>query len=134
MPFEIDNTIFEDVIKTINDYYSSIKPFDTYIQGLEKDTCIIWLRMINNEFIDKICYDINHILMEKYNIGLHEYDLDYKFHTTLFIDDDIEKIDKAFDLIKDTNTPTKLLVNRFVIGTSETGDFGTYFIYKTIEL
>ena len=63
----------------------------------------------------------------------HEYDLDFMFHTTLFMDDDTEKVAKAYEKVKDISVPDKLVASRFVIGTSESGDLGTYKIHKTIE-
>ncbi len=134
MSFPIKIAEKEAIIKTISDYYGSIEPFEVQIKGIEKDEEIIWIRMQENERLSKISYDLNHILQEKYQIGLHEYDLDYKFHTTLFMDDNREKIDLAFEKIKSCCLPQKLYANTFVIGVSNSGDLGTYSIYKTIIL
>ena len=65
-------------------------------------------------------------------IPLHEYDLDFIVHTTLFMDDDKEKINIARQLLGDLNLPETLVANTFVIGTSETGENGTYRVFKTI--
>ena len=71
-------------------------------------------------------------VLEKYNIPLHEYDLDYKFHTTLFMDDDWEKVKQAYRKIRHMKLPARLTAERFVIGVSASGALGTYRIYKTI--
>jgi hypothetical protein len=74
------------------------------------------------------------MLKDKYGIPLHEYDLDFIFHTTLFMDGDKEKINAAHTLLGDLNLPETLEANTFVIGKSETGENGTYRVYKTVEV
>lgn len=131
--FKIDDNIFDDVLKTISDYYNQIDPFDIEVEGIEKHTQIIWIKVKRNKEIDKIHDDLNTMLLNKYNIGLHEYDLDYKFHSTLFMDSDKELLQKAGDLLGEVELPKKLRINTFLIGTSDTGQLGTYYVYKEFE-
>ena len=49
------------------------------------------------------------------------------------MDDDTEKINEAHGLLGDVYLPESLIANTFVIGNSETGENGTYRIYKTIK-
>lgn len=131
--FQIDKSLFEKVIATINDYYLSIRPFEICIDKLEKYDNIIWIRMHRNEELDKIHDDLNNILKDEFNISLHEYDLDYKYHTTLFMDDNYNDINEAYSLIKDEKLPSKIIANQFLIGISESGELGTYSVYKKIR-
>ena len=132
--FPAESADFQSVIDDITDYYRSIKPFEISVKGFEKDRNIVWIRMVNNREIDKIHDDLNEMLLSKYKVGLHEYDLDYKFHTTLFMDDDEDKISKAYELIRDVRLPKSLNINRFLIGISDSGNLGTYSIYREIKV
>lgn len=132
--FPVDDSRFQAVIGDIVEYYQSLKPFQIAIKGLEKDKNILWIRMVNNKEIDQIHDGLNEMLLEKYGVGLHEYDLDYKFHTTLFMDDDEEKISKAYELIKDIELPHSLIIDSFLIGTSKSGALGTYSVFKEIKV
>jgi 2'-5' RNA ligase len=132
--FEVENSVYLNVIQTIAEYYQTLNAFEVDVKGIEKCEVVIWIRMFSNKSISKIHDDLNEILKNKYNVGLHEYDLDYKFHTTLFMDNDTEKIDKAYDLIRNEVLPSKLIANKFVIGTSESGKLGTYSVYKTVKV
>lgn len=134
MSFPIRISEKEEIIKTISDYYATLKPFEIEIGEIEKYDHIIWIRMKKNAYLNKISYDLNNILLKKYRIGLHEYDLDYQFHTTLFMDNDAEKINRAFEEIQSVVLPKTLSANKFVIGISESGDLGTFSIYKSIIL
>ena len=132
--FEIDNLLFDSVLNDIVAIYEAQKPFAINVKGIEKHENIMWIRMYSNEEIEALATKLNLMLKEKYNIPLHEYDLDFIFHTTLFMDDDAEKINIAHNLLGDLALPQTLMANRFVIGTSETGENGTYRVYKTIEV
>ena len=89
--------------------------------------------MYSNEEIETLATKLNMMLREKYGVPLHEYDLDFIFHTTLFMDDDAEKINAAHNLLGNVYLPETLIANTFVIGKSETGENGTYMVYKTVR-
>ena len=131
--FNIENELFESVLNDIVSIYREQKPFEIEIKGIEKHENIMWIRMYSNEDLEALATSLNIVLKEKYNIPLHEYDLDFIFHTTLFMDDDAEKINSAHQLLGDFNLPQTLVANKFVVGKSETGENGTYRVYKTVS-
>ena len=130
--FEIENSLFKNVLNDIIAVYNAQEPFEIKVKGIEKHENIEWIRMYSNEKLEALATMLNMMLKDKYGIPLHEYDLDFIFHTTLFMDDDAEKINTAHRLLGDVELPEALVANAFVIGTSETGKNGTYRIYKTI--
>ena len=114
--------------------YEAQKPFNVDVKGIEKHDNIMWIRMYSNKEIEALATSLNVMLKEKYNVPLHEYDLDFIFHTTLFMDGDKEKINAAHTLLGNLALPKNLIANTFVIGTSETGKNGTYRVYKTVNV
>ena len=128
--FPIEDALFDGVIRTIEEYYSTLSPFVLAVRGIEDENTIVWIRMERNEQIDRIHDDLNRILLEKYGVPLHEYDTDYQFHTTLFMDGDTDKINAAYAQIKDVSLPKTLTVNRLLIGCSPSGALGTYKVYR----
>ena len=132
--FEIDNSLFENVLRDITDIYSAQNPFEIKVKGIEKHDNIEWIRMCSNESLEALATRLNMMLKEKHSIPLHEYDLDFIFHTTLFMDDDTNKINAAHNLLGGVELPEILVANTFVIGKSDSGKNGTYRVYKTIEI
>ena len=132
--FNIENELFESILNDIISIYREQKPFEIEIKGIEKHENIMWIRMYSNSEIEELATKLNLMLKEKYNIPLHEYDLDFIFHTTLFMDNDVEKINTAHTLLGNLKLPETLVANTFVIGVSETGENGTYRVYRTIEV
>ena len=131
--FEADKIKYKLIKKDVIKYFKTKSSFDIDVKGIEKHDNIVWLRMINNDIIDNIHQDINNLLKDKYDISLHEYDLDFIFHTTLYMNDDIDKISKAYDLIKDIKVPSKLHLDTFLIGKSTGGNLGSFRIAKRIK-
>lgn len=131
--FRVDYSNFDNVIEEVIKYYLSITPFKIDTYKLEMYDNIIWIRMCRNKKLDKVHDDLNKILLEKYNIRLHEYDLDYKYHTTLFMDNNTNNIKDAYNLINKIELPQSILANQFIIGVSKTGELGSYSIYKKIK-
>ncbi len=132
--FEINNELFDEVLNDIVSIYEEQKPFKIYVKGIEKHENIMWIRMYSNDEIEALATFLNMMLKEKYGVPLHEYDLDFIFHTTLFMDDDAEKINTAHTLLGNLVLPETLVANSFVIGTSDTGENGTYRVYKTVQV
>ena len=132
--FEIKNELFDSVLNDIIDIYNAQKPFEIKVKGIEKHENIMWIRMYSNEDLEALATSLNVMLRDKYGVPLHEYDLDFIFHTTLFMDDDAEKINAAHNLLGNVCLPETLIANTFVIGKSETGENGTYMVYKTVKV
>ena len=132
--FEVDNDIYSQVIMDILNYYNTINPFELDVRGIENEGTIAWIRMKENHILNQIHDDLDLLLLNKYGIPRHEYDLDYKFHTTLFMDSNSEKVMMAYDQIKGFELPKTLMVNKMLIGSSETGALGTFKITHNVKI
>ena len=132
MSFPIDQATTDEVISTIENYYQTLEPFELHVKAIEKEDVIVWIRMKENERLNKIHDDLNDLLLQHYGVGLHEYDCDYKFHTTLFMSSDLQKIDIAYQRIKHIRLPKVLRINRFIIGASSSGALGSYSVIRDI--
>lgn len=134
MSFSVSEADFISIISDIEKLLSSISPFTVKIKGVETEDVIVWIRMEDDYVLNGIHDSLNTMLLSKYGIGLHEYDCDYKFHTTLFMDEDSDKLKKAYELIKDSPIPREMHLDTFVIGTSDSGRLGTYTVIKEIKV
>lgn len=131
--FDVSADIYDCVISDILDYYKGIEPFYIKTDRIENCQNICWVLHHSCPEIEKIALDLNSMLRDKYGVPLHEYDLDFLFHTSLFMDDDFSKVTAAYEQIKDEPLPEQLLANCFVIGTSNSGALGTYKVIHEIE-
>ncbi len=130
--FDVAPQKVDNVIADILSYYEKIEPF--YIKPDKIQNCqnICWILHRSCPEIERISLDLNNMLQARYGVPLHEYDLDFLFHTSLFMDDDFTKVAAAYERVKDTPLPEKLKANRFVIGASESGALGTFKIIHEV--
>ena len=132
--FFVDNTIESCVIQSLLDYFQTIKPFSVEVKGIEVEDTIVWIRIEENDILHKIHSNLDEILLEKHGITPHRFDLDFKFHSTLFLDSDKEKIISAYNQVKDAEIPSSLRANQLIIGASPSGEIGTYNVIRTVAL
>lgn len=132
--FGVDDAVYPEIEQTILNYYKSVRPFEIEVDDIEIENTILWIRMKENPSLRQIHEDLDHILSEKYGISRHTYDLDFKFHATLFLDPDKEKVLAVYEQIKGTVLPSSLHARNMILGTSESGAPGTYHVTHRIEI
>lgn len=134
MSFCVSDEIAPDVIGFLTAFFSDMRPFHISVSGIEYCRNICWLRMKECRELKYIHERLNMLLSEKYGIVPHEYDYDYKFHVTLFINDDSEKVFEAYEQVKNLPFPHKLCADTFGIGFSPLGKPGTYEVLKELRV
>ena len=132
--FQIPNDKFEEAINDIRNFYKSLKPFQIIVKGIEQANPIIWVTMQDSAELTDIHNKLDKMLFEKYGIIQHDFDKDFRFHTSIVIIHNKQQIIRAFDAIKDTNIPKTLKADKFIIGSSTEGQPGTYSVIEEIEL
>ena len=73
-------------------------------------------------------------MKERFAIPLYPFDLEFKYHTTLFLGISEDKLAAAYDMVKSVEIPNSVILNRPVIGTSESGLAGTYRIIHAVDI
>ena len=131
---KVSNENFDAVVSDLLDYFKSVKPFKIETDGICFKHVICWISMNRNYKLDRLHDYLNDFLKLKYGVPLHEYDTDYKYHTTLFSDSNEEKVLMAYKLIEQEQIPKTINANTILIGCSESGNLGTFKIKHTIKL
>ncbi len=132
MSFLVEKDRADAVTECLEQYYRSLSPFEIPVAGIEYHTTIAWIRMKENESLNRIHDSLNELLLSHFGVGLHEYDRDYLFHTTLAMDDDAALVRRMYEALKDEPLPAVLTAQHFLIGASESGALGTYKVIQRI--
>ena len=132
--FEVENGMEELIIKEVESFYKTLKPFKLKVRVIENAGTILWIRYFDNDYLRNISDELNRILNEKFNIPYHEFDLNFIFHTTIFMNDDKDKIKLAHDKFRNEKLPDELYINKFIIGGSDNGIPYTYKVFKEVEV
>lgn len=132
--FFVSDSVAQGVMDDIEALYRSVTPFSIEVDKIECYENISWIRYRQNDYLDSIHDKLNHMLFGKYGVGLHEYDCDYKFHTTLFMENNEDKIRAAYETVRNTYLPKKISVNKLVIGASDSGRLGSYRVVREVNI
>ncbi len=124
--------LVEPIKKRVLAYFETLTPFLIETAGVQREGNIVWLRYQPHATLTSIQKTLGAFLLEEFGVPQHPYDLDFKFHTTLYLDDDSERVDKAEETLLHIPYPPRVLANRFCIGVSDDGSLGTYSVVETV--
>ena len=130
----VSDEISPCLIEAILEFYKALEPIELLTDGIEREGNIIWLRFKGNDEINSVHNRLCALMKERFDIPLHPFDLEFKYHTTLFLGISEDKLSTAYDMVKSVNIPASVTLNRPVIGVSESGLAGTYKIIHTVDL
>ena len=130
--FPLEGGAAQAAMDALEAYYRTLKPFPIPVAGIEYHSVITWIRMKENETLNRIHDELDGMLAERFGVGLHEYDRDYLFHTTLCMDDDAARVRRFYEALKEEPLPAVLQAESFLIGCSESGALGTYRVVRRI--
>lgn len=132
--FEINENDYEPILNFTVDYLENVKPFTVLTDKIEFVNGVVWIKMKECKQIKKLHEELDEKLLEKFGVKKHPFDLDFIFHSTLFLCEDNQKLSKAFDLVKECKIPPCLSVNSFVIGRAENLEDNDFKVVKTIDI
>ena len=95
-------------------------PLKVQTNKIVKFNNIIWVTYDDNKVLDDLHNELDEMLLS-YGISKHEYDYEFKFHSTLFIDENIDKINEIYDKIKDIDVRKEEIIDTIIIGESYDG-------------
>ena len=131
---EIDENIKDDIVNRINRYFIDIKPFIIKTKNIEENNNVVWIRFAENEYLNKIHKDLLKILKEEFNLEKAYFDNCFKYHTSLFISDDIDKLHKAYLKIKNMDLIKEVYVDKLLIGLADNLKISDFRIEKEINI
>ncbi len=126
MSFWVEDATAPRVIEALERFCAPLLPLEIPVGEIEFEDVIVWLRMRENAVLNRIQDALNALLLKEFGVGLHEYDGDHLFHTTLFMEADSETLQKAYEEIRGARLPASIRAERILIGTSPSGVRGTW--------
>lgn len=130
--FFVPNEKANLAIELLQDYLKKQKQFSLSAKGFESQNGIVWLKFNANEKLEKLHNELDVLMLENFNVKQHEFDLNFAYHSTLFINLSVEQANVVMQDLKNQPFLKSVNANSFIIGTSPTGKAGTYSVIKTI--
>ena len=129
---EIDDSRFDEAAGEISAHFSGINPFEIMPIGIEICGGVVWIRHRECRELTELHRWLVRLFEEKYSSKPHPFDLEFAYHSSLFVGDE-EDARRAYEILKDASLPDRFTAREFVIGCSESGRAGEYRVIKTIE-
>ena len=122
------------VLDALTGFLSEQKPFAVQIGDPSQNGNILWLPAAENSVLRQLHDRLDTLLETGFGIPRHPFDKAFLFHSTLFIDDDREKIAKMREALASCPIARSLTVDTFLLGVSETGKPGSYRVIRQIQV
>lgn len=130
----VNDQIYPSLEKALIEFLSTVKLPPLEPICIEMEGGIVWLRYKESERMKAIHDSLCALMDERFSIPRHPFDLEFKYHTTLFTAISEDKLAAAFDLVKDAPIPDVIISDRILIGNSESGKAGEYKVIHDIEI
>ena len=134
MSFLVPDDQVDTMIECLTAFCGSLAPFQVPVRGIERENGIVWLRYCECPELSTVHDQLNVLMQDRFGIALHPYDSDFIFHTTLFMDQDNDKLARAYEMVRSIPLPSSLRVSRCLIGMSPSGKPGDYRIVRTVDM
>ncbi len=131
---EVSDEAYPSLINAILGFYNNMRPLKLTTDSIEREGGIVWLSFKPNDQIDAARRELCGLMKDRFGIPHHKFDMEFKYHTTLFMGISEEKVTAAYELIKNATYPTVVTLNNPVIGVSPSGIAGTYKIIHDIKI
>ena len=134
LKISFDSPDTEKMITHLETFFAKLPPFEVKIKALDQMGSILWLTVEENPVLQNLHHELDRILEHQFQIPQHPFDCNFQFHSTLFLDDDTEKIGKMAGALESHCFARTLQVDTILLGTSPTGTAGDYRVVKEIKL
>ena len=104
----------ETELKTESRFYVNLLP-------PEQMASILWLPVADNPRLTALHEKLDRELEHRFGIPQHPFDREFRFHSTLFMDEDTEKLSQMAALLSPLTFPDPLPIDTFLIGLSADG-------------
>ena len=124
---------WQSVLDWLKGWCKNQQPFYVDLKSPEQVPGVLWIPAAENETLRELHQNLDGQLEKLFGIGQHPFDVNFRFHTTLFQDAD-EKLTAMYARLKDLTFPESLQVNTFLLGISEDNSPGSHRIVEEISV
>ena len=124
----------EDILNYLEAFLLKQSPFSVRICSAEQLGNILWLPVAENETLCRLHRQLDTQLEQHFNIPQHAFDKCFLFHSTLFMDEDTDKLSQMCRLLEVHPIEQDLQVDTFLLGLSENNQPGEYRIVRQIKI
>ena len=116
----------EDILHREEKFY--VNPLSPEVMGN-----ILWITFRENGTLRRLHGMLDEQLQQRFAIGQHPFDRDFRFHSTLYFGD-TERLGLACQRLAGFPLPENLAVDTFLLGISPDGSPGSYRVVRQVKV
>ena len=134
LKISFDTPEYETVLAELANFLSAQHSFSVRLGPTKQFGTILWLPAGENPILRRLHDELDAFLEHRFGIPQHEFDKAFLFHSTLFIDENTEKIAAMNNTMVDFLLPRALNIDTFLLGLSPDGTNGSYSVVRIIKV
>ena len=126
--FSVDEP--EPVLDYLESTLSLQSRFEAGFTEVSRLGSILWCSVDQNPRLQQLHQQLDTLLQTHWGVTPHPFDLDFQFHSTLFLDSDEGKLEQMCSLLQRYPLPETFPVTTCLLGTSPDGTPGSYQVVR----
>lgn len=125
---------WEAILCDLSAWLGEQKPATICLREMQLQGNVLWLSAAENAWLTGLHAALDDRLKSRFDVPQHPFDREFMFHSTLFLDEDTQKLAAMRDALAEEFAPQELPVDTFLLGISETGKPGSYRVVREITV
>jgi 2'-5' RNA ligase len=134
LKISFQSDLHEEILDYLAEFLSGQSPFPLRIQSAQLEGNILWLPVAENKTLRQLHDQLDAELEQHFSVPQHAFDKCFLFHSTLFMDEDTDKLSRMCQLLEAYPIEQDLQVDTFLLGLSENNLPGEYRIVRQIQI
>ena len=134
LKISFDTQKYEDVLVELTAFLSAQQSFSIRLGPAQQFGNILWLPAAENHVLPRLHAQLDELLESRFGIPRHEFDKAFLFHSTLFIDNSVAKLEAMAEAVRSFPLPTELQIDTFLLGVSNNGAPGSYRVVRAVKV
>ena len=130
--FEVEDGAWREAVELIEHTAKDVPPPTLTPLGVERQGDIIWIAFEKSEPLGRLHSLILNDVKGELGIPPHTFDLDFRYHSTLFLGGDGAALSEMAEHLSKIALPQSLIADGYLIGISESGRAGEYRVVRKI--
>ena len=123
----------EAAVAEIAAFLGEQPPFPVQVEGLEQQGSLLWIRMQPSDRLRALHDGLDARLEARFGVPQHAFDKSFLFHATQFLEEDVQRVARMLERLRNAPLPAAFSAERYLIGCSESGQPGTYRVIRRAE-
>ena len=124
----------QEILTFLTEFLSAQQSFPVTLQTPKQMGNILWMPVEENSKLQQLHALLDDQLQKRFGIPQHEFDKRFQFHSTLFIDSDVDKLTTMTQALAGCVKTQEMKIDSFLLGLSETGKAGSYRVVREIKI